>query len=160
MSGTRSTSSGVAPTAANFSAASAIESGSVRKPKCLPMISSTGQPKSASAVSAANVKLPSGSARQMTSGVAWMSPRKRASSRVSRSSRFELVRAMAAWSARPPSRSSSSASNMRGSALDTASVPMTSPPGARSGVAAMPRSASRSATMMSEGSCGMRGSVR
>ena len=48
-----------------------------------------------------NVKWPSASARQMTSGVVWTRPRKRASSRVSRSSRFELVRAMAAWSARP-----------------------------------------------------------
>ena len=42
---------------------------------------------------------------------------------------------------------------------ETASVPMTSPPGARSGAAAIARSRSRSAARSSSGSCGIRGSV-
>ena len=68
--------------------------------------------------------------------------------------------AMAAWSARPWRRSSSSAANVRGSADEIASVPMTSPPGARSGAAAMPAQAQplgRPPT--SSASWGMRGSV-
>ena len=60
---------------------------------------------------------------------------------------MEFVIAMAAWSARPWSRSSSSAWKSRGVADETASVPMTSPPGARSGAAAIPRRPSRSATV-------------
>ena len=69
-----------------------------------------------------------------------------------------LVRAIAAWSARPWRRSSSSGRNSRGVAYETASVPITSPAGARSGAAAMARSWSRSAAMSSSGSCGIRGS--
>ena len=56
---------------------------------------------------------------------------KRASSRVTRARRFEFVSAMAAWSASPCKRSRSAAPNVRGDDVDTASVPMTSPPGAR-----------------------------
>ena len=56
---------------------------------------------------------------------------------------------MAAWSARPWSRSRSSASKMRGSAVEMASVPITSPPGARSGAAAIPRNRRRLASASS-----------
>ena len=50
------------------------------------------------------------------------------------------------------------ADKLRGSDVEMARVPMTSPPGARSGAAAIPQSPSRSETATSSQSCGIRGS--
>ena len=88
--------------------ASACDSGATISAKCRPTRSSAVQPNSCSAPSAMNVKRPSASLRQMTSGVAWTRLRKLVSDASSRASRSEFERAMAAWSASAwsiPSRS-------------------------------------------------------